>query len=738
MDLLWPELGRDAAAANLRKAVHFARQALGPSHVGLRDELLSLDAARLWIDVDAFERAVQIGDRPAALELYTDDLLVEDPFEPWTQPRREQLRVGFARLLLDWGRELAGSGDLSRAATVFARLVALDPLNEDAVTGLMRAHADAGERHLALRAYQQLATRLDDELGVAPAAQARECRDRIAAGQYPPAERHPTTEQSPGTGPASPGPLAEERKLVTALSLDVVIPPAATDPEWARIELDRCAGVVTEILESWDATVERLPGGTVLAVFGIPRIHEDDAGRAIRAALELRERSPLVPRIGVGTGEVITAGEHDAGLRQVVGEALDAASRLREAAAPGTVLVTERTRRAAGAGFRYGDPVRLPSTGGAELVARPAIGWHGESAGDRRSSAPMVGRDAELAVIHSLFAEVLDSGQPRLVTVVGPAGIGKTPSGRRGRRGPGHRASGPDRVTRSMRAGRAGKHLRAAGRHRSRRLRNLYVRPTRAGPDQMRRRPARQPRPGRLEHRGGRGHVRPGRDLRDPVAGQQPGSPRTACGRRRAGPGLAPVPDRLQHSRAGAGAARGPALGRPRTGRDARADDRPSHRPGPAASHRTSGGSGQPARARRRPAGLRVDLVAPTDRGAQHGAARPAHRSAATRPTAAGAGVGEGRRQPVLPGGAGPAPGSGDRDIGSGRPAAAAGQLARVAGRPDRRAVPGREVGPAARRRSRAGLLARAGGARARRRAGQVRAGRVRAGRARAGGVWAG
>ena len=139
----------------------------------------------------------------------------------------------------------------------------------------------------------------------------------------------------------------------------------------ARLELERWAALVCEALRSWGGTAERLVGGSAVAVFGIPRVHEDDAARGLRAGLEILDRSPLPVRVGVATGEVIAPAGHGTSPREIAGEALDAASRLREAAEPGTVLAAERTCRAAGARFRYGEPVRLP---GLEPGARRVAG----------------------------------------------------------------------------------------------------------------------------------------------------------------------------------------------------------------------------------------------------------------------------------------------------------------------------------------------------------------------------
>jgi DNA-binding SARP family transcriptional activator len=429
MDVLWPDLAPEAAAGNLRKAVYFARQALAPEHVRLRGEMLGLEAPHLWIDVEAFEAAAEAGDLKAAVELYGGDLLPEDRFEPWTEERRDQLHAWFARRLLERARELEAAGDARAAAGALERLAAIDPLSEEAAIGVMRAHALAGQRHLALRSYRRLETHLAEELGVAPGSEVHRLHEEIAAGRFPPAAEPPVVATPPARKAAvDPGiPSSEERKLVTVVLLDVTAPSTAKDPERTRLELDRYAGLVAEVLESWGGTAERVIGGSVLAVFGVPTAHEDDAGRALHAGLELLGRSPMPIRIGVGTGEVIAPAGTRADPREIAGAVLEVAARLREEAQPGTVMADERTCRVAGATFQFGEPARLAAGGGLELRARRLVGVaSGASPGQPRLRGPMIGRDAELGVLLSLFAEVVASRQPRLLNVVGSAGVGKS------------------------------------------------------------------------------------------------------------------------------------------------------------------------------------------------------------------------------------------------------------------------------------------------------------------------
>src|ERR1700737_1985340 len=93
IDILWFEADPHAAAASFRKALHHARQLLGPDVLQVHDDLVAINADNLWVDVDAFEAAARAGDVQVALDLYQADLLPEDVYEPWAAERREQLRA---------------------------------------------------------------------------------------------------------------------------------------------------------------------------------------------------------------------------------------------------------------------------------------------------------------------------------------------------------------------------------------------------------------------------------------------------------------------------------------------------------------------------------------------------------------------------------------------------------------------------------------------------------------------
>src|SRR5918911_537919 len=139
----------------------------------------------------------------------------------------------------------------------------------------------------------------------------------------------------------------ETRKVVTVLFCDLVGSTAlgeSADPEALRARMRRYFADLRAILERHGGSVEKFVGDAVMAVFGVPVAHEDDALRAVRAAWEMREAVPrlgLAARIGVNTGEVV-AGEGDT---LVTGDAVNVAARLEQAAEPGDILIGPETRR---------------------------------------------------------------------------------------------------------------------------------------------------------------------------------------------------------------------------------------------------------------------------------------------------------------------------------------------------------------------------------------------------------
>src|SRR5438445_3096957 len=152
-----------------------------------------------------------------------------------------------------------------------------------------------------------------------------------------------------GAPAEAPARARGQRKVVTVLFCDITGSTALgerVDPEPLRALLARYFGRMRSIVEAHGGTVEKFIGDAVMAVFGVPVLHEDDALRAVRAAIEMRDALPelgIQGRIGVTTGEVVTGTEE----RLATGDAVNVAARFEQAAQPGEVLIGEETRRLA-------------------------------------------------------------------------------------------------------------------------------------------------------------------------------------------------------------------------------------------------------------------------------------------------------------------------------------------------------------------------------------------------------
>ena len=188
------------------------------------------------------------------------------------------------------------------------------------------------------------------------------------------------------------GARVEERKVVTVLFADLVGSTGLADhrdPERVARILDRYAGTMREALESWGGTVEKYIGDAVVAAFGVPAVREDDATRALHAALEMLVRLEtlneqlerehgirLALRIGVNTGNVLAATAGRLDQRFLAGDAVNIAARLQQAAEPGAILVSDRTAEASARTFRFEAPIRLDvkRTGVGASTCRPNAG----------------------------------------------------------------------------------------------------------------------------------------------------------------------------------------------------------------------------------------------------------------------------------------------------------------------------------------------------------------------------
>ena len=245
-----------------------------------------------------------------------------------------------------------------------------------------------------------------------------------------------------GTATAA-GPAPEERKLVTILFADVVGSTGLgeqLDAERLKEVMDSYFGAMRAEIESVGGTVEKFIGDAIMAAFGVPVAHEDDPARALHAALRMRERLSslnaeltashgvaLEMRVGINTGEVLAVTEPRPGEAMVAGDAVNVAARLQQTAEPGQVLVAERVARAT-RGFRFEEVAVLSLKG--KGVSVKAVRLIGDTpridTGVAGLHAPLVGRDAEMTLLESLYDRVTQERRPNLVTIYGDPGVGKS------------------------------------------------------------------------------------------------------------------------------------------------------------------------------------------------------------------------------------------------------------------------------------------------------------------------
>jgi class 3 adenylate cyclase/tetratricopeptide (TPR) repeat protein len=226
---------------------------------------------------------------------------------------------------------------------------------------------------------------------------------------------------------AVPAGAKEQRKTVTVLFCDLTGSTAlgeTLDPERLRALLARYFERMNAIVERHGGSVEKFIGDAVMAVFGVPVLHEDDALRAIRAAVEMRDALPelgLQGRIGVMTGEVVTGTEE----RLATGDAVNVAARLEQAAQPGEVIVGQPTLVLVGDAAEVEPVEPLELRGKADPVPAYRL-LNVREASERRHEALFVGRERELALVAETWERVQAEQRCELVTVIGDAGVGKS------------------------------------------------------------------------------------------------------------------------------------------------------------------------------------------------------------------------------------------------------------------------------------------------------------------------
>ena len=433
LDEVWRGEPPPSGGAALRVRISQLRKALAasgsPPALTTRPPgyVLEVDAGQ--VDALRFERllgegrkALADGDPAAAaallreaLELWRGPALAEfadDPFAAAESARLEELRIQAveerikAELALGRHRELAAE---------LEGLVAEHPFRERLLGQLMLALYRSGRQAEALAAYRGARSVYVEELGIEPTRRLQDLEQRILrqdASIDAPVQR--------GRTPSAPP--AGERKLATILVAAPAGCPEDSDPERSSALLERFRDSVTDEIERCGGHVESFVGDTLTVAFGVPFAQEDHTARALHAALSLRRRieedfgGALPLRIGIDTGELLSGGTSG-----LAGSAVVEAARLQQAAGPGTILVGERAAATARDAFEFGPPrSAAPGESPGRTLLRALIVT--ESRGLRR----LVGRTTELESLRAAYRRVVADGEPRLVTVAGTAGVGKT------------------------------------------------------------------------------------------------------------------------------------------------------------------------------------------------------------------------------------------------------------------------------------------------------------------------
>jgi class 3 adenylate cyclase/tetratricopeptide (TPR) repeat protein len=246
------------------------------------------------------------------------------------------------------------------------------------------------------------------------------------------------------SGSAGSNLVERERRLVTVLFCDLVgFTPLSErlDPEDVREIQTMYFGRMSKEIRTFGGTVEKYIGDAVLAMFGVPVAHEDDAVRAIRCGLSMQAAITslaievgkqwgveLALRVGVNTGEVVSGQWEVAGRKEydVSGDAVNTAARLQTAAAPGEVLVGEETMWLARKAIRFGERREVTLKGKSGVVPVYAAVELREGAVAWGPRTPLVDRHDELALLKSMWVKVVREERPHFVTLLGDPGIGKS------------------------------------------------------------------------------------------------------------------------------------------------------------------------------------------------------------------------------------------------------------------------------------------------------------------------
>jgi len=441
--LLWGDSSDDHARTSLRQALTALRRALGDHADVLQatQTTVELDATRYTSDVAGFETLVRDGTLASLVDaagLYRGPLLDgvqarAEGFDEWLAEERQRLKASAIAALYRGGLLAEQNHDWSSAARLCDQVMRIDPFHEDGLRCRMRVAALSGRRTDALGMYETFAALLRREFGLLPQDDTTALSAQIRAGAL---VSTPDPESAPvarDTGSNAAPELRQATALVIEIE-DFTNIASHLPPEEAADFLNRYFSVVDEAILSFGGTITDHVADSAMALFGMIEAHEDDADRALAAAMAIREGcravqaggEPVELRMAIATGQVLSAQVGSVHFRQhtATGEAVNLAWWSAQNAPPDAILVAEETHQA----LRQAPPM-TPADLSEPVPGQSGVLWQVLGAtealpvDDRR---PFVGRRLEQRQIESLVEACQEREMGNVLVIRGEAGIGKS------------------------------------------------------------------------------------------------------------------------------------------------------------------------------------------------------------------------------------------------------------------------------------------------------------------------
>lgn len=447
-NLLWEDADEELARTSLRQALAALRKSLpagAQAALQADTESVGVDTELLQSDIDVFRRSLLAGTRTSlqdAINHYRGDLLDgfdarSTAFDEWLSGERSSLRKQMSEALQRLTDLCMAAEDNDGALTACTRLVSLEPLNEAAHRCVMELQAKRNSYAEALRQYRVCRDVLRRELDISPEAATeqlyRELMRKRRAAVAEPADCESFIDEQAEAAPVPAArtelrPSLRDATIFVARLEGLLETEARLDPEEAHLLSNEFQCRVQSAVQEFGGLADRRVGSNVMAVFGIPHSYGNEAERAARAALMLRDMisakpwpvaSSLALRIGIAQGQVLCGGE----VFPLSGRPTHEAHTLAARAQDGEVLISEDIRQS------LGERVSTQRVGAAlQAHSEPVSAWSlnafGVEAGT--TTQPFVGRRPEFAMILASLDRCTSSRHGRAIVIRGEAGIGKT------------------------------------------------------------------------------------------------------------------------------------------------------------------------------------------------------------------------------------------------------------------------------------------------------------------------